>query len=283
VVEHLVTTTGARLCAWAGANGMAVLPHYSPGYPDWPIEEQAKLLGLLNPGPEGPGLRTTHLRVLPSGMLHPKKSLLAVFGLTRRIDLVRPLSDLVPCENCSFGPCAYRRAPYKRAAPHVSPELVGLAATNRAAPPPKPQYTVNLKALERWRHERLALDHRTDGGVDALFRFEGTTCTNMGRPLKFEYRVSLGPRSEGYPIRGQFCGPAADDDGYTYMCKYISAPDVLIRALTDEQPLHGRPLDEVLAWERPPFPAGCYCDAASRQHKWGLVLETIHYALRHPE
>jgi hypothetical protein len=25
--------------------------------------------------------------------------------------------------------------------------------------------------------------------------------------------------------------------------------------------------------------AGCYCDAASRQHKWGLVLETIHYAL----
>jgi len=24
---------------------------------------------------------------------------------------------------------------------------------------------------------------------------------------------------------------------------------------------------------------GCYCDEASRAHKWGLVLETIHYAL----
>jgi hypothetical protein len=31
----------------------------------------------------------------------------------------------------------------------------------------------------------------------------------------------------------------------------------------------------------PASPAGCYCDAASRQHKWGLVLETIHYALHH--
>jgi hypothetical protein len=26
-------------------------------------------------------------------------------------------------------------------------------------------------------------------------------------------------------------------------------------------------------------PAGCYCEPDSRQHKWGLVLETIHYAL----
>jgi hypothetical protein len=25
--------------------------------------------------------------------------------------------------------------------------------------------------------------------------------------------------------------------------------------------------------------AGCYCEPESRLHKWGLVLETIHYAL----
>jgi hypothetical protein len=25
--------------------------------------------------------------------------------------------------------------------------------------------------------------------------------------------------------------------------------------------------------------AGCYCEPNSRKHKWGLVLETIHYAL----
>jgi hypothetical protein len=31
----------------------------------------------------------------------------------------------------------------------------------------------------------------------------------------------------------------------------------------------------------------CYCEPKSRQHKWGLVLETIHFALvqkqLHPE
>jgi hypothetical protein len=31
VVEHLVTITGARLCAWAEGRHLAVLPHYSPG------------------------------------------------------------------------------------------------------------------------------------------------------------------------------------------------------------------------------------------------------------
>ena len=44
VVEHLVTMTGARLCAWADGRGMAVLPHYSPGYPEWTIDEQPRLL-----------------------------------------------------------------------------------------------------------------------------------------------------------------------------------------------------------------------------------------------
>ena len=36
--------TGARLCAWADAERVAVLPHYSPGYPDWDIDEQPRLL-----------------------------------------------------------------------------------------------------------------------------------------------------------------------------------------------------------------------------------------------
>ncbi len=47
VVEHLITTTGARLCAWAERQGMAVLPHYSPGYSEWDIAEQGKLLALM--------------------------------------------------------------------------------------------------------------------------------------------------------------------------------------------------------------------------------------------
>ena len=35
VVEHLVTMTGARLVRLGRRRGSAVLPHYSPGYPEW--------------------------------------------------------------------------------------------------------------------------------------------------------------------------------------------------------------------------------------------------------
>src|SRR5688500_11990499 len=87
VVEHLITITGARLCAWAEARRLAVLPHYSPGYPEWDIAQQGRLLELIcrtreHPFPCG-------LEVLDSGMLRPKKSLLAVFGLTSKPELVR--------------------------------------------------------------------------------------------------------------------------------------------------------------------------------------------------
>jgi len=108
VVEHLVTGIGARLCAWAEERSMAVLPHYSPGYSGWEIAEQPRLLALLRgralPGP---------LDALSSGALRPKKSQLAVFGVTRHVDRVARLSQLRPCENCSYGPCQFRRAPYR--------------------------------------------------------------------------------------------------------------------------------------------------------------------------
>ena len=112
VVEHLVTQAGARLCGWAESHGLAVLPHDSPGYPDWDIAEQAGLHALLTSTASLPGA----LEVLESGALRPKKSLIAVFGLTRHVDRLAHLRDLVPCERCSFAPCQYRRAPYRRGA-----------------------------------------------------------------------------------------------------------------------------------------------------------------------
>ena len=42
-----------------------------------------------------------------------------------------------------------------------------------------------------------------------------------------------------------------------------------------------RPLGDVLEWQRPRLGPGCFCEVESREHKWGLVLETIHYALTH--
>jgi hypothetical protein len=266
VVEHLVTTTGARLCGWAEERRMAVLPHYSPGYAGWDIAEQNRLLELIGEALPGP------LGVLPSGGLQPKKSLLAVFGLTRHIDRVQRLTDLIPCENCSFSPCQFRRAPYRRS-------RQGLAELPVIPQWERPSYSVNPKALKRWAAERLTLEQRPDGTIDARFRYDGTTCTNLGRPLAFDYFVKLGRRETGYAIREQRCAPAPGDSGHTQMCQYLADPAPLMESIHREKPLLGQPLDDVLTWRRTPTGTGCYCDPASREHKWGLALETIHYAL----
>ena len=105
VVERLIATTGARLCAWAETREMAVLPHYSPGYAGWDVAQQSRLLGLVNAGGKLPGT----LEALESGALRPKKSLLAVFPLTRHTEGVRRLTELVACGNCTLAACEYRR------------------------------------------------------------------------------------------------------------------------------------------------------------------------------
>jgi hypothetical protein len=146
------------------------------------------------------------------------------------------------------------------------------------------EYSVNPKALRRWSGERLSLQTDPDGTIHARFRYDGTTCTNMGRPLAFLYEVTLGPRQAGYPILEQTCAPAPGDSGYTAMCEYQRNGHELIAAIGRDKPLAGMPLDCVLTWRRAANPAGCYCDAYSREHKWGLVLETIHYSLhRHDD
>jgi hypothetical protein len=282
VVEHLVMTTGARICAWADARKLAVLPHYSPGYPEWDIGQQSRLLEVIKRRPDGLPMR---IEAMESGMLRPKKSLLAVFGITRHIDRVRRLSDLVPCENCSLSPCEYRRVPYARAAAIVLQEAPALMEAIATPEPLKPDaiYSINPKALKRWIDERLTLDAQDDGTIDAMFRYEGMTCTNMGRVMQFEYHVKLGPRESGYTILDQRCGPAADDEGHRFMCRYMNNKEHLMVAIDQEKPLLGQKLNDVLTWQRPASAPGCYCEPASRKHKWGLVLETIHYALANRE
>jgi hypothetical protein len=276
VVEQLVTNTGARLCAWADADGAAVLPHYSPGYPDWAIDDQSNLLELIACQRRD----AVRVQVLESGMLRPKKSLLAVFGITHLVDRVRRLTELSPCEQCSFAPCQYRRAPYRRSRRSSGGELPINTIDTEAGPlSADANYSVSLKALRRWSQERLSITEKNDGCIAARFCYEGTTCTNMGRPLQFHYHVTLGPRSAGYPILEQSCVPAPGDDGYVSMCRYITDREPLMASIAKEQPLRGQPLDDVIRWSRPTSPAGCYCEPESRQHKWGLVLETIHYAL----
>lgn len=286
VVEHLITLVGANLCAWADRQALTVLPHFSPGYPEWDVAEQTRLVAMLKrtSGHDLPA----RLEALSSGMLRPKKSQIAVFGMTRRRELVQPLTSLSPCGACCYARCDYRRGPYQGA---PSFRVVEAAATSPAvnvAPRTVPldlaaTYTTSAKALARWSRERLSLRDQTDGSLEARFRYDGTTCSNMGRPLAFDYTVRLGRRDEGYPIHSQDCAPAAGDDGYRAMCQYLDDGDRLLDVIAAERPLHCGRLDDVLAWRRATCSTGCYCDADSRQHKWGLVLETIHFALAERE
>jgi len=279
VVEYLVTHTGARLCSWADAQGLAVLPHYSPGYTGWEIADQARLLALVRRGHHSP----RSLETLETGMLRPKKSLLGLFGLTDRLDLARDVSRLIACESCSFAPCQFRRAPFLRSRACVE-DVRRLQPSPPGADSPlalsrDASYSTNPRALRKWAAQRLDLTFQPDGGVDAVFHYEGTTCSNMGRALRYDYRVHLGPARDGYPILRAECAPAPGDTGYTFQCEYLNSAEAFAMAIATEKPLLNKSLNQILAWPRSYSPAGCYCELSSRLHKWGLVYEVIHFAL----
>ena len=126
VVEHLVAVASGLICAWADGHGMVALPHYSPGYSGWDMADQLKLWELIRQmsNRDFPG----ELQVMDTGMLRPKKSLLALFGLTRHLDKVRASAKLVPCENCSLPGCQYRRAPCQCSLPHPAATATRTAA-----------------------------------------------------------------------------------------------------------------------------------------------------------
>jgi hypothetical protein len=271
VVEDLVARTSGRLCDAVSRDGLMAVPHYSPGYAGWDVAEQNKLFELINarasrplPGP---------LDVLTSGMLKPKKSLLAVFGLAP-VTVARPVALGTPCEGCSFSPCRYRRAPYRHDAGPVTDRPTGQSETG---PTPALRYTVNARALRKWAAERVSLAPQTDGCIEAVFRFDGTTCSHQ--PLAFDYRVRLSGAANGNVILASSCRPAPDDEGHKLTCSYLADAEDHLHEIAADRPLVGRPLDEVLAWSRESAPAGCHCAPASRAHKWGLALEAIHYAL----
>jgi hypothetical protein len=278
-VEHLVAAASGRICDLAERDGLMAVPHYSPGYAGWDVADQPRLFDLIARGRTQPW--PGPLAVLPSGMLRPKKSLLAVFGLTARTAEALAAPRLVPCESCSFAPCRYRRAPHRPGPTRLDGAPAPVASRRAAGSPlaPDPPYSVNPRALRKWAGERVRIERRADGSIAATFRFDGTTCTNLGQPLAFEYRVALGAPADGYPILAADCRPAPGDEGNARMCAYLTEGPALLRTIAAGPPLVGRPLDEVFAWSRPPAPAGCYCQPESRAHKWGLALEAIHFAL----
>ncbi len=282
VVEDLLSRASGRICDQAGLEKWAAVPHYSPGYTGWDVAEQNKLFGLIARGMTSwfPG----PLEVLSSGMLRPKKSLLAVFGLTPSRELAASAPSPTPCESCAFSPCQYRRALYRHAPAGAEVETSTAARLHASAEFPltrNAKYSVNVRALQKWAGERVRIEYRADGALTAVFRFDGTTCSQMGRPLAFDYEVLLSGAERGYTVMETSCRPAEGDEGHQLMCSYLTDADGLMGAIASEKPLLGRRLDEILVRDHPSTPSACHCTAESRAHKWGLAFEAIHYALVH--
>jgi hypothetical protein len=104
VVERLVQTATLRLCRAAEETDATLTPHLSPGCGAWELEHQRILWQAIFPGDElGP------IRLLESGGLAPKNSILAAAGVTRRQVALSPLDA---CRACDLARCKFRRTPY---------------------------------------------------------------------------------------------------------------------------------------------------------------------------
>lgn len=98
---HLGAWVGERLRNLAAGAGLGLGPGYSPGYDGWSLADQVVVAECL---PEAPG----HLRVLESGMIEPKNSLIAVFGLGERLEAVEEQWRRHGCSWCSRAACGLR-------------------------------------------------------------------------------------------------------------------------------------------------------------------------------
>lgn len=248
IVEHLRWKIGDHLRAQFQGGGLTLLPYYSPGYEGWSLSDQEQLFGLLRSQDNGEKMP---LELLPSGGLRPNKSTLLINGLTRSVDPQQTNQQ------------------YWNSMPMVEP--AGVEA---------PSYAFPEKTLALWRDKRLTLSGVSEQELHARFRMEGSTCNNMGVPLAFDYDVVLRKESVyGYRIASATCQPAADHQGYQSMCAYLDNAERFMTQLRMHRPLVGGLLTDALNWNPQVSPAGCLCTRAGQDHKWRIVLQTIHYAL----
>ena len=80
--------------------GLATTLRFSPGYCDWPLEEQKKLFRVIDSSVIGVELR-------PTSLMRPSKSISGIFGVGNAGDIEKKKSN--PCVSCSHETCLMRR------------------------------------------------------------------------------------------------------------------------------------------------------------------------------
>ncbi len=99
-VESLAKNAEEILRQRLAAENLSVSMRFSPGYCDWPIEEQFKLAKIINFAEAG-------VTLTENCMMIPKKSITAIVGVGPEKLFAKVQS---PCSVCNMKVCNYRRA-----------------------------------------------------------------------------------------------------------------------------------------------------------------------------
>lgn len=99
-VESLAESLEHKLRRKAASSGLSISTRLSPGYCDWPVEEQRKLAKLVD-------FKRAGIKLTQSCMMAPKKSISAILGIGPK-GLFS--SGRTQCAICKDKNCDYRRA-----------------------------------------------------------------------------------------------------------------------------------------------------------------------------
>lgn len=99
--EHVVNAFHENMKHRYAQKGYGVTLRFSPGYCDWPITEQRKLMRLVD-------AETIGVTMKASCLMHPRKSVSGVFGLfPQAVNGKKPVYH--PCGHCGKKDCNARR------------------------------------------------------------------------------------------------------------------------------------------------------------------------------
>ncbi len=270
VVEELILSAAADVCAEADGSDYSVLPRYSPGYSGWDLSCQKDLYKILDK--HDPEFKN-QIGILQSGMLFPKKSQFSFIGLTKQ-HLHSPKNSLrSPCRSCSFSPCQYRREPY------VASEQANSSFGEKLPSLDSISYGFSETVLKKWCQKRLNLKRKEDGTIQAVFEATGSTCENLGWPLSFLFTINLRVADLEYVIDSAIISNNDQEEGYMKMCQYAEQNDGFLESLTPPKDFRGKSLVQLIQEYRSNPPAGCLCNSEGRKYFWNIALQTTHYYL----
>ena len=82
---------------------------YGPGYTGWALGQMVQVGRCLDGDGDGDGDGDDRFEILESGMIRPRSSLLAVFGVSPDLDAADRSWKRSGCRWCALADCEFRR------------------------------------------------------------------------------------------------------------------------------------------------------------------------------